>query len=729
MGTTGTPAGPAQTPSRLRRLTEILGPLRRVADRLQTSKTLRRPVVAWIGLLSGVGLFTVFLGWVWSLRYWSFHTNAWDMGAYFQAMYTTLFDHRLFYYTNDLPAGTHGYLFAAHFSPFLFLLLPAFALAPTPSGLLVLQALGLALGAIPVYFLARMYLHSGLWAALFAAVYLLSPLTMGTGWFDFHPEAFLPVTALTTFYLYERRWFYPFLAAWLLTLSVIETAAPLLLTFAVVGLVSAIWERRKTPPDEFRTNLQFLISAAALALVWYAVSAAVVLSLSPAGGTFGAAYRESWSILGATSIPDVFLRAVLAPGAAGAAVMYQASTKGLYLIILFGSFVFLPFAGRFKYLLPALLWIALAVLSNNYSYFVINDQYVAYVLPFLVAAAITGLARLREADFRWPALGRHLPSIGAALVIGLVCVSATSSPFLPTPAISFGPVSHGIPIVTEHDELLHEVIGLIPPGASVLTTSLMFPEVANRPDAYVSPVSSLFLHPLTFESVVGQYVNESQYVLVDYLVDYEGAVILTGAANLTGFGLEAAAQGAYLYDRGWTGPPRLWVPYTFATAGGNLTPEIASVDRSVTTPWGPTLYHPPTDQPGTVWQGPALNAIAPGSYQVTADVQLNVSSPGAEAAFSIYDAPIAVQVNVYRAGTIGNDYSFHVHFFPISGVSNVILNQTYVWNGTGPREVTFNWTEVVTWTGPGFLLTRGFALAPGVGIRLYTLTVTQVASD
>jgi uncharacterized membrane protein len=700
--------------------------VRGLLTRLGRSKLVQYRYADWIALAVGVGVFSAVVGWVWGLRYWAFQTNAWDLGIYFQGMYTTAVDHRLFYYTAELPAGTHGYLFSTHFSPFLFLLVPAFSLAPTPSGLLVLQAIGLGLGAIPTYFLARFKLNSGAWAALFAGIYLLSPLTVGTGWYDFHPEAFLPVTALTAFYFYERRQLYPFLAAFVLTLSVIETMAPFLILFGVVTLVGGLWWYRKEATAERRTQIWFGAWAVVLAVAWYALAAAVVLSINQSGGSFGAAYARSWSVLGAQSILDVFPRALTNPVAAGAALSYSAGGKLLYVVILLGSFAFLPIFGRLQYVLPGAAWLGLALLSNNVGYYVINDQYVAYVLPFLIPATITGILWLRRVHFRWKPVGRRGPLTAAVLVVALVSISAASSPFLAQPIGSFNAVPHGIPTLTAHDRLLHEVIGMIPAGAAVLTTSRIFPEVANRTDAYVSPVSSAFVQNLTFEGVVAQYVAESRYVLVDYEIDFKGAVILLDFANLTGFGLEAAAGGAYLYERGWTGAPALWVPYTYSIAGGYLSPELANVDHAVTTPLGPTLYHAPSDGVGAIWKGPVLEGIPPGQYRVEALVQLNASQPGPTAAFTVLNATVSLEETETTFGSIGHTYSFQLIANPTAPVA--ISNQSMSWNGTGPSDVLVGWTATVNWTGPGFIETRGWALSPGVGVRLYWVSIVQISA-
>src|SRR5437879_2663091 len=84
---------------------------------------------------------------------------AWDLGVYDQSMYSTVHYGRLFFSTVEwpytmsvVPAGTQ---LAVHFSPVLFLLLPIYAVFPSPVTLLVLKTIAVALGAFPVYLMGR----------------------------------------------------------------------------------------------------------------------------------------------------------------------------------------------------------------------------------------------------------------------------------------------------------------------------------------------------------------------------------------------------------------------------------------------------------------------------------------------------------------------------------------------------------------------------------------------
>jgi uncharacterized membrane protein len=695
-------------------------------DRLARWRPFRHKLAPAVGLLLAVAAFGAFVGWVWSTRYWAFQTATWDLGVYHQAIYTTLFDHRLFYYTADLPAGTNGNLFASHFSPFLGLLLPFYALAPNPSGLLVLQAVGLAAGAIPVYALARRHLGGGAWPALFAGVYLLSPLTIGTGWYDFHPEAFLPVTALTAIYFYEERRLWPFLGAWVLTLSVIETIAPFLLVLSGVGLVSALLRRRTLEPAERRSEIILNLVALAAAAAWLGLAAVVTFTFSSAGGTFGPGYANAWSILGARSILSVYPTALLSPGSAAAALQHDSSLKLLYVVVVYGGLGFLPLFGRVRYQLPALAWIGLAALSNHVGYYVVNDQYLGYLIPFLFPAAIGGVAWWRSVRLRPFHTGLRAPAVAGVLVAGLLLTSAVVSPFLAVPAGSFNAVPHGLPTVTTADDVAHQVIEMIPAGAPVFTTTFLFPEVSDRADAYVLPMSSLFINNGTFQGTVGQYVNESQYVLVDYLVDFTGAWVLTETANLTGFGLEAAADGAYLWERGWTGPPELWVPFNESVAGGALDHDLGVVDTSNAGPFGPSLDHPAALGSGEFWLGPTIEDLPPGTYRVTAEAQVTATNPGTQVSLALLDHGVGIVVKTLAVSPTSRDYAFT--FTPAPGPANVLVNLSASWAGAGNSTFPVDWSYTLPWTGPGFFQTEGWVVSGSASERLYGVSVVQLTA-
>ena len=231
----------------------------------------------------------------------------------------------------------------------------------------------------------------------------------------------------------------------MLTLAVIETIAPFLLVFAAIGLAAALYGRQRLGAEAFRAELRLNGAALVSAAAWLGLSVAVTYSVSSTGGTFGPGYGGAWSILGAPSILSVYPKALLSPGSAVAALAHDGGLKALYVVAIYGGLAFLPFFGKVRYQLPALGWIGLAVLSNHVGYYVVNDQYFAYMLPFLFPAAITGVGWLRRADVRPLERGLRSPTIGGLLVASVVVTSLVISPFLVYPVDSFNAVPHGLP--------------------------------------------------------------------------------------------------------------------------------------------------------------------------------------------------------------------------------------------------------------------------------------------
>ncbi|MGC2034854.1 MAG: DUF2079 domain-containing protein [Thermoplasmata archaeon] len=682
---------------------------------------------ALLFLVVAVVSFTIFVGWVTELRYWSFETFAWDLGNYNQAFFTALSPPHVFYYTADTPAGTNGYLFASHFSPFFYLLLPFYALNPGPPTLLLLQAAGLALGAVPLFLLARLRLGSVPWSLFLAGLYLLTPLTIGTAWYDFHPEAFVPVTSLTIFYFMARRSFWPFVVSWVLALSVIETAAAFLMVFAAVVALSAVWKLRKGAGAPARTDLTLAIIGLGLAILWLFLSFLVVGGLGTAGSTFGATYSTDWSILGASTIYDVYPQALLHPAAVVSALSYGSSVKAGYVAFLFGSFAFLPILGERRYLAMTVAWLGLAVLSNDGPFYRLSDQYLAYSLAPLAAATIGGIEWIRRRNLsaarpsarpnaRPPRRVRLTTQTAVVvLVVALGATTALGSPLLPQPVLSFE-IPHGVPTVSQHDQLLHQVIALVPASATILTTRNLFPEVSSRHNALVVPVSTYFAGNLTFEGVLGRYVNESQYVLIDYHVDYEDAIIVHQFADLSGFGLRAAVDGAYLYERGWSVAPSWFVPYVLTVSPNSLAPTgNCSLGTALLCP-------PPRSPNGTAWSGPGTDALPPGGYHVTVRLSVSSTEPGPQVNVTAVQDPIALLIQVINPSATGRDYDFQLVAINEAGYG--LGYGQLVTNGSVSNEIT-NVSFGFMWQGPGFLQLTGTIYSAGSTVWLYGMTVSQ----
>jgi len=120
-------------------------------------------------------------------RHLSFGSGAADLGIFTNAIWNLTHANG---YVSSVKDGIN--LFADHQSPVFWLFAPVFWLFPSPNTLLIVQALGLALGAIAVYVLAKQYLPSNpeFRAALPLIYWAYLPLRNANA-FDFHPEVFI----------------------------------------------------------------------------------------------------------------------------------------------------------------------------------------------------------------------------------------------------------------------------------------------------------------------------------------------------------------------------------------------------------------------------------------------------------------------------------------------------------------------------------------------------------
>ncbi|HZY69764.1 MAG TPA: DUF2079 domain-containing protein [Thermoplasmata archaeon] len=699
----------------------------------------KRWTLLWLGIV--IIAYTDILGYIQAQGFNAFYTQAQDLGAYSQALYTTAFDHRLLYFTTNLPAGTNGNLFAVHFTPDFLALVPVYALAPSPVTLLVVKELAIALGAIPLYGLAALQIRSKPLRWLAVGAYLIAPPVMGLGWNSFDLEVLLPAPILTSIYFLYRGRFAPFLAFWLIALGVIETAAVPLLALAGFGLLATFRKRPLSPELPIARERRFFLAGLIAAVASLAVSFVVLTKVFPYGGGYGSGYSRHFQTLGANSILQVPVIAAAHPGLAFSALAFAGVDKITYLLLVFGSFAFLPLLGRFRFWVAGSVWLVLAMFSDQGGgYYHLGTHYLGYVVPFLAAGMVSGIPTairivhaVRSALPRRPwtprrtraNAGRSVPAaVGLVIVIAAITTSAIASPLLDNPAGTAAITNHGVPLVTGHDGELTAVISLIPLHAAVFTTMHLFPQVADRTNAYLLPVGTIFRGNSTYQGEVDEFLNASQYVLVDYQIDAQNALFMQYYANLTGFGVLAAVNGAYLWERGYTGPPQLWSPYVQAFAGDAMNPVDAQVYFGQTTQYGPALYHHADSKPSSVlWAGPRYTYLPPGHYAVTYWWHVTGSGTGPQAAAKVTYTPAIITATPGLFSPGGFHYTYSVA--PDSANRSTLAFAAVV-ASTG-NLASSNVTLDIPWLEPGYFSATATEVAGGMSAILYAVVVTQLS--
>ena len=399
------------------------------------------------------------------LRYYGFYCGAFDLGIYMQSLWTTLHGEGVFYTT--LWEGSR---FAAHFEPILVFVLPLYALIPRAETLLVLQSLVLALGALPVYWIARDELgkRAGI---VFAGLYLLYPALHGINQDEFHGSALAIPFLLFCFYMFKRRRYIWGMLFAILAMMCKENVA---LVVAFMGLYW-LWEERREIASCLKKRLLprqpgiiFPAFLTLVGLVWLSLAVFVVIPhFNP----------EGEHLLVSRYFEDPLGNLFADPG-----------VKIGYLLCLLAPLLFTPLLH-----LPTLL-IGFPIMVQNLftddlGMYHIWTQHSALLIPWFFIASIYGIRRLpalknrllKSVFLQRLPPGRLFP---AMIGISLVMTVGMSFVFGPLAGRGLSPkeMTVDLPELAAHHRALQQAKELI--DGPVYAQDSLFPFVCHRVDAY-----------------------------------------------------------------------------------------------------------------------------------------------------------------------------------------------------------------------------------------------------
>lgn len=177
-----------------------------------------------------VVLFIFLVSFVSIHRYLTFSSNTFDFSLFaqmFEQMKHTGLP------VTTLERGEQLSHFAVHFSPSWYLLLPGYMVFSTPIYLYIANAVILALGAFPVFRIAKKLGMSPCVSSLFSMIYLLYPtMAAGTLW-DIHENSLLPVLILYMVYFFLEEKNIPMFLFAVLILGTKEDAAIYVIAFGL----------------------------------------------------------------------------------------------------------------------------------------------------------------------------------------------------------------------------------------------------------------------------------------------------------------------------------------------------------------------------------------------------------------------------------------------------------------------------------------------------------------
>lgn len=294
--------------------------------------------------------------------------------------------------------GVH--LLGDHFSVVLYALAPLYWLWDNAKALLAAQTIALALGALPVYALARDKTASPAVGLLFAAAYLLFPAVQWSNTFEFHPDTFATPLLLAAFLFLSRRQWRCYFAALGVALLTKETVGLTVMALGVYVLLQAKLLQANQLKIERRIGW-LTVGLGALGLLTALATVRHFNGGAPSGHYWlYAKYGDN--------LPAIASHLLSHP--LQVASDLGAGAKREYLLGLFQPLMFLPLLAPELLLVaaPALLTCLLSARAEMHS--PQSGYYAAAITPFLFVAAINGYNRLGRRLGPWgmAALGANL---------------------------------------------------------------------------------------------------------------------------------------------------------------------------------------------------------------------------------------------------------------------------------------------------------------------------------
>lgn len=378
-----------------------------------------------------------------------FGTGAFDLGIYDQALWLISRGKAAFSTIQGMS------VFGDRASPILFVLAPLYRVWPDVRLLLVVQAVGLAAGALPIYWLARDTLKTR-WVGLAVAfAYLMYPAMQWANREDFHPETLAVPFVLFAFYFMTKRrwiWFAVFAA---LTLLVKEDAAFLVLPLGIYAF--------------FKYDKRVGAVTSAVSLIWFLVA---VLGIIPHYNPSGQVqFLNNLSYLGASG-RDILLGFFTKPGLVWSTVATKENL--LYLAQLFVPVALLPLLSppALALTLPPLL---VNLTSSNPYYHSIEYHFVVLAVPFVFVALVYGLAKVSRNEYT-----RY---VAAAVLVAVAIASNYQWSPSPIAADSQTHWQQG----RLSDPAAYRALAMIPADASVSAFYAYVPHLTHREHIYVFP--------------------------------------------------------------------------------------------------------------------------------------------------------------------------------------------------------------------------------------------------
>jgi len=432
----------------------------------------RRPVVLLAALV--VAYVVVFGRLTWAQQS-NFGTFGFDMGIYDQGIW-------LLSRFKDPFVTVRGLeYFGHHVNPVTLAFVPFYWLGAGPHFLYLVETIWMALGAVPLWLLARDRLGNAWTALVLAAAYLLYPALEWINWWHFHPDALTITPLLAAWLLATRRRWKGFAVAVALALLCKEDAA---LAVLALGVVLALRGERRVG-----------VVTALTGAVWFALATRVVIPWANDG--VGPLYEDLFPQFG-NSVGAIFLNVLRHPG-----LVFDLASQPdrlTYYTQLLAPVAFLPLLA-----LPLLAigvpQAAINVISAHGYTHDIRYHYSAIVIAAVFLATVEACARLGDRPSR------------QRFLVGLVAATALAGNVAWSPSPLGVKFHSGIWAAPQPKHAAaRAALRQVPAGAGVSATYYLVPHLTHRTHIYEWP------NPWVVTNWAVRGENPPEEASADYLV-------------------------------------------------------------------------------------------------------------------------------------------------------------------------------------------------------------------
>jgi uncharacterized membrane protein len=419
---------------------------------------------------------------------------------------------------NTFEKGSH---FAVHTSPIFYLLLPLYALHPGTEIIVILESIALAMGALPLFLIARERFSEKTSLAI-AALYLLYHPLHGVNYDQTNEMCFAVAPLLFALHYFLKRRFLPFWISMAIFLSVKEDTAFVAIFWGIYGLGLFFMEKRRSP-------LLAASSAAmiGLGMLYLYVALYIILPCYHRDHVVINFYNR-YSHLG-TTMHGVLWTIITRP-------LYILSflaekERVLYFLELFLPLAFVPLFS------PGLLFMtipsfAINLLSTSPQMYNTGGRYSAYIIPFIFCSALLALekilARCGTPELREKTEKKVLMTMGILTILSTLLLNHTPLR-----------IGFNVPRITAHQKKILSLVKTIPPEASVSTQVDILKHLCRRVHAYsgyheecdyivVDETSRWYITHAHWDKVLPEVLAEGDY---EKIVDDEGIKIYRRKAS------------------------------------------------------------------------------------------------------------------------------------------------------------------------------------------------------